>query len=417
MVPEPQKNLPQLSNGKKKINTPASRGGISSLYIKSLIAFFSIGIVPLAILSFFLESAYKSLLSQFLGGTAGPNDIVNQLYAFRWQMWLLTAVILILIMISSLIISRRVSQRLHVLLKAVQAVRGGKKTVVAVDSNDEIGELADAFNETISILETLGERDLEISKAKSEFVSITAHQLRTPLTGIKWALDEIVNGRIIASEQKETLTRALGNTNQLIRIVGSLLDVVQIEEERFGYSFEKQDITAFIEKSIVDFSSVAKSHGIELTFDRPASPLPPVFMDPRGIDIVLENLISNAINYTPTKGTATISTAVDTQNRSIKISVTDNGIGIPPEEQQHIFEKFYRASNAKRTRPNGSGIGLFISKSIIERHKGTIFLESQHGIGSTFSFTLPLSDTAPEEKLISIEEFPDTFRPSAPSPI
>ena len=262
------------------------------------------------------------------------------------------------------------------------------------DGNDELAQLGREIETTIDRFKSVRERDLSLSEAKSEFITITAHQLRTPLTAIRWSLDSLRGDKALAPKSKKTLDQALGTTEELIQLVGSLLDVIKIEEGRFGYSFHKTEIYPFLEKVAKDYETFALSCGVRIDLKQPDPKDPPaaVFIDPDGISIVLANIISNAIKYTPSGGMVTVSASNSPTKKQVDILVSDNGIGIDEADVERIFSKFFRADNAKHMQPNGSGIGLFLVKSIVERHGGTISFAPGVEKGTTFTVSLPVRE-------------------------
>ncbi len=232
-------------------------------------------------------------------------------------------------------------------------------------------------------------RLLELDKVKSEFISIAAHQLRTPLSAIKWILSSLIeqdtsNLRI---EQKSLLTKSYESSERIIKLVNELLVVTKIDSGKMAYSFSLIHVEDLISACLEDFLSEVKIRNLYLNFQAPESKLPPINGDPNRIRDVIENLIENAIFYSRDHGSITVS--VKSEEGNIKVSVKDNGIGIPQKQQLGIFNKFFRASNAMTVRTNGSGLGLFVAKNIIEEHHGTIGFESNEGEDTIFYFTIP----------------------------
>jgi len=233
-------------------------------------------------------------------------------------------------------------------------------------------------------------REKLINRMKSEFITIAAHQFRTPLTGIKWSL-EMLNSEeseMTKEEQKDFLDKAYQSNERMIKLVNSLLIVSQLEEARFIYKFSEIQIEDLIQESIKDFGIQTKIKNIECVFNKPEKPLPKVKVDLEKIQMALENLIDNAIKYTPQNGKIIIYAIKE--DGKIKVSINDNGMGISKEDQQRLFTKFFRSVEALKTETSGSGLGLFIVKSIIESNNGQIWAESEKEKGSTFYFTLPI---------------------------
>ena len=231
-----------------------------------------------------------------------------------------------------------------------------------------------------------------LDRAKSDFISVATHQLRTPLAGIKWTFESLLQGNPNPNEQ-ELLEKGSAATERMVRIVNEILSIDKIEHERFEVSFEYIDPVTLVESSVVEFQAPAIGKGVHLTFNKPTDAVPLVELDVDKVRMVLDNLIENAIKYTVVGGTilVALNTArVNAAHAVIELVVKDSGIGISEKAQHDIFTKFYRASNAKRAEPNGSGLGLYIAKTIVEAHHGSIWFESEEGKGTEFHVELPV---------------------------
>ena len=246
---------------------------------------------------------------------------------------------------------------------------------------------------------TLANKKLQtLEEAKSKFISVATHQLRTPLAAIKWTLDMTAKGQLgpVNDDQKKFLLQGLTSTNRVISIVNDLLKVDSIDADQADYNFAPTDLVKLISNLIFEFNSQAALKKINFVFLKPQTAVPLVEIDADKIRMVVENLIDNAVKYTPENGQVTVKISDEQLNRaegSLVVSVTDSGIGIPASETDKIFHKFFRASNAIKAEPDGSGLGLFIARDIIEKHGGAIWFENQSGSGpqgTVFSFTLPL---------------------------
>lgn len=231
-----------------------------------------------------------------------------------------------------------------------------------------------------------------LDRAKSDFVSVATHQLRTPLAGIKWTFEALLQGNPNPNEQ-ELLEKGFAATERMVRIVNEILSIDKIEHERFDVAFEYFDPVKLIEGSVVEFQAPAIGKGVHLVFNKPEGSVPLVEMDVDKFRMVLDNLIENAIKYTAVGGEILVALNTDRVNAAravIEVTVKDSGIGIGEKAQHDIFTKFYRAPNAKRTEPNGSGLGLYIAKTIVEAHHGSIWFESKEGEGTEFHVELPV---------------------------
>jgi signal transduction histidine kinase len=233
-------------------------------------------------------------------------------------------------------------------------------------------------------------REKYVEQIKTEFVSLAAHQLRTPLSAIKWSLKMILDGDLgpLPKEQADFLRKALLSNERLIHLVNDLLDVTRIEEGRFIYKSEEKEIAKIVETVFNSYLDLAKEKEISLELEKLKDEFPLIRVDEEKIKLAVQNLIENAMIYTLPKGKVKVT--MDIKNGDFFFSVQDTGIGIPKEVQERIFTKFFRASNAAKIDTEGSGLGLFITKNIIEAHGGKIGFESEEGKGTTFYFTIPI---------------------------
>jgi len=231
-------------------------------------------------------------------------------------------------------------------------------------------------------------REAELLRAKSEFISVAAHQLRTPLTAVTWAF-EALEKESVTQSQKELIDTGYIASKLMLKTVNDLLDVSKIEEGRFGYQFADVNIVDFLSAVLSDAQVVASQYGVKLYFQRPAKPVPPVFIDQQKMSMALFNLLDNAIKYNVVNGEVTVGVHNEDDRPFIKITIQDTGIGIPKDQIEKLFTKFFRGENAIKVAPNGTGLGLYITKNIIVRHGGSIAVESEINRGTTFSIELP----------------------------
>ncbi len=232
-------------------------------------------------------------------------------------------------------------------------------------------------------------RDKEIERLKTEFVSIAAHQLRTPLSAIKWTLKMLLDGDVgeVSEEQRSFLEKGYESNERMINLINDLLNVARIEEGRFLYELEEVSLVEIVEKIINLVKSAAKQKKIKLNFKKPVKKIPLVKVDEEKIELVVQNLLDNAIRYSKAGGEVTVSVEYD--KMGVRVMIQDSGIGIPEKQQNRLFKKFFRADNAVKKKTEGTGLGLFICKNIIEAHGGKIWFESEIGKGTTFWFVLP----------------------------
>lgn len=230
-------------------------------------------------------------------------------------------------------------------------------------------------------------REREIERLKSEFVSIASHQLRTPLSGIKWMVKMVLDGDVgkLNDEQNDFLHKVYQSNERMIQLVNDLLNVSRIEEGRTTFSFAKFNVVALL-REIIDQDAPACANK-KLTLETNVKEAGEIIVngDREKLSLALTNLLDNAIKYTPAKGSIRITAQIADGGAGIVIS--DTGIGIGSEDQKKLFKKFFRAESAPKV--EGTGLGLFIVKNIIEKHKGRIAVESEIGKGATFRVWLP----------------------------
>jgi two-component system sensor histidine kinase VicK len=231
----------------------------------------------------------------------------------------------------------------------------------------------------------------QLEQMKVDFVALAAHELRTPLTEIKGYLDILHHeAKHLSKTNLDFLERSIESANHLGGLMHNLLNVSRIEHGELGHKPEKIDYREFLESVVDEFAERAKQQKRTLKLEAPLR-LPHIYADPLGLREVLTNLIDNAINHT-SPGIGTITLTVDRHPHELETSVKDNGVGIPANALPHLFQKFYRVDEMRST-TRGTGLGLYISKAIIDVHGGHIWAESAEGEGSTFSFRLPLKAT------------------------
>lgn len=251
------------------------------------------------------------------------------------------------------------------------------------------------FIGAVIVLEDITERKM-IDKMRTEIVSVTSHQLRTPLSVIKGNLEMVLEGDAgkITKEQKEILQEAFWGNERMINLVNNLMDISKIEEGRFEMKFEPTQFEKLIGQAVVELEPLAKKNKVILEYRPPTLPLPKVNIDQARIKQVIQNLVDNAIKYSriDTRGKVLVEIQKEKEGKFFRVSVQDNGAGIPRDEQEKIFGRFFRASNISKLDPGGgSGLGLYIVKAIIEQSGGRIWFESEgEGKGTTFYFTLPI---------------------------
>ena len=297
-----------------------------------------------------------------------------------------TTAILIIIAgtLISLFTTRRINRPLLLLQEKTKEIAEGKfERVPDIDSPPEIKELADHFN-------IMCERLKELDQMKLDFISHVSHKLRTPLTAIREASSMLLEEDYMTDIEKrdELLMITKSECETLIDSVNSILDLSRMEAKMMEYHFRKCDLFPEIQKTVLRLAPIAlgKKIGFEL---KPFPELPQVRIDQERVRQVVENLLGNALKFTPQGGEITVRVSLDDHNKEwIQVSVSDTGCGILQEHLERIFEKFQRIENGKET-IRGTGLGLSIAKHIVAAHGGKIWVQSEPGKGSTFFFTLP----------------------------
>jgi signal transduction histidine kinase len=244
---------------------------------------------------------------------------------------------------------------------------------------------------TITVIITRSfERLAEANRMKSEFISVVSHQLRSPLSNLRWAIELLSSGRANGASEKqlEYFKILKENSARMRELVSDLLTVSRIETAKLPLKKKEISLEDLIRKIIKELEPFAKASNVKVEFKAQKN-LPKVFADPSQIRLVIENLLDNAIRYIKEKGRVEIK--LERIDKYCRFEIKDTGVGIPKEDQKYIFQKFFRSENVMRYQTQGSGLGLYIAKSIVNRSRGKIGFKSQEGVGSTFWFTLPIT--------------------------
>ncbi|MFA6410858.1 MAG: ATP-binding protein, partial [Candidatus Buchananbacteria bacterium] len=244
------------------------------------------------------------------------------------------------------------------------------------------------------------ERDItkekQIDKAKTEFVSLASHQLRTPLSAINWYAEMLLAGDAgkISKEQKKYLAEIYRGNQRMVDLVNALLNVSRIDLGTFAIEPVPTDIIELAKSVVGELQPQIKIKKLKLGEDF-AKDLPTMMVDPKLIRIIFQNLLSNSVKYTPEKGQ--IDFMIKKDKNSILVTVRDNGYGITKSQQNKIFEKLFRADNVREKDTEGTGLGLYIVKAIVDQAKGKIWFESEENKGTTFYVSLPLAGMPKKE--------------------
>ncbi|MFA6973503.1 MAG: HAMP domain-containing sensor histidine kinase [Parcubacteria group bacterium] len=231
------------------------------------------------------------------------------------------------------------------------------------------------------------EQMAKINKMKTEFVFVASHQLRTPLSAILWEVELLLSKRKEGLNEKQmaSLESISALSGRMARLVSDLLDVARIDQGKLMLKKERVDLNLIVQEVIKILDPLIKAKSLRIVFNGGKSAQ--VTGDPEKLRLVLENLISNAVKYTLSHGKIEIK--ADTQRGFVVCSVRDNGVGIPQNQQKLVFDKFFRSDNVVKYQTEGTGLGLYIAKNIIEQSAGKIWFESKEDVGTVFSFSLP----------------------------
>ncbi len=231
-------------------------------------------------------------------------------------------------------------------------------------------------------------RLLELDKVKSDFITVASHRLRTPLSGVVWALSEISDpesDNLSISKRKEIEASALHETNEAIKVVNDLIRSVEIDSQSYKLNILDVDLEMLIHEVIESLAWLARKNNVTVSVT--GDKLPDIKGDKEMLRLSIANMIDNAIRYSPN---ATVQVRWGIKDDTVIIYINDSGSGISPDDLKYVFERFYRGQNALSIEPNASGVGLYIAKKLIELHTGSVALTSEKGRGTNVIIKLPL---------------------------
>jgi signal transduction histidine kinase len=268
--------------------------------------------------------------------------------------------------------------------------------VIAIENAlavQEVKDLNESLEQRISAAtKELRRSNAELQKldeAKDEFISMASHQLRTPLTSIKGYISMIMEGDVgkVSKDQAHLLEEAFTSSERMVRLIGDFLNVSRLQTGKFVIDKHTVDLAALVESEIAALESNAASRSLKFVYKKPKN-IPPLDLDESKIQQVIMNFADNAIYYS--KETSTITVSLKVSGDWVEFRVKDTGIGVPQAQQERLFGKFFRATNARQQRPDGTGVGLFLAKKVVDAHQGEIIFSSTENKGSTFGFRLPI---------------------------
>jgi signal transduction histidine kinase len=294
-------------------------------------------------------------------------------------------------MILGYFLSSTVTGRIRRLDQAAKEIQAGNLSVrIPVNGNDEVAGLARTFNQMAAKLQEADSNQQALESMRRDLVAWAGHDLRTPLTGVRVLVEALADGVISDPDtSKRYLQQARKQIDHLSLLIDDLFQVSQMDAGGIKLDLESASLTDLLSDTLEGFSGLAEKQNIGLSGH--AGPgIDPIRIDVQRIGRVLNNLVDNALRYTPAGGT--VSVQAELVQGSVRVMVQDNGEGISAEDLPHVFDRFYRGEKSRSQATGGSGLGLAIAKGIVEAHGGQIWAESQPGQGTRINFSLPKKD-------------------------
>ncbi len=347
-----------------------------------------VGIVSLAITAELHTPAainrHMAQMATMMGGGVGMMTDLTEGFtsAINEVLWVAASLAVVTAVLVSTFVTRRIVKPVQEMEAASQRIANGRYDErVQAAGEDELAELGRSFNRMAHELAQTEER-------RRQLIGDVAHELRTPLSSIKSVMEGLQDG--VLPPQPETFASVEQEVNRLQRLVRDLEELSKAEAGQIQLEKETVNPAKLIETAVARLSQQFADKQVSLTTDIPAN-LPPITVDPARMTQVLLNLLGNALQYTPSGGRVAIHCAL-APDRDLQIAITDTGVGLTAEQLSHIFERFYRVDKSRSRAGGGSGIGLTISKHLVEAHNGRISVSSP-GLqqGSTFTIALPIS--------------------------
>lgn len=258
-------------------------------------------------------------------------------------------------------------------------------------TKSQMERLEETIAERTDDLQRVNEELRKSNQIKTSFVSVINHEMRTPVTAILGYVELLLNDKTpLPSFQMDVMRRIQDQGQRLANLANNLLDISRLEEGKLSLELQTLDVAAIIDQTIAAIKPEAEQKHISISADLPNT-LPNIYADAQRVGQVLANLLSNAVKYTPDTGSVAVTACVDDSTGEVKVSVTDTGVGISADLLPYVFDRFYRAEHDLRMNIVGVGLGLSVVKRLIESQGGRIWVESEEGQGSTFTFALPIA--------------------------
>ncbi len=281
--------------------------------------------------------------------------------------------------------------------------RLGEPTGIALDNR----LLYDENQRFLKQLQMTNEHLKELDESKDEFISMVSHQLRTPLTSMKGFVSMVLDGDTgpLTDAQRSMLQQAFDSSQRMVYLIADLLNASRLRSGKFVIMNRVTYLPDVVASELSQLKEAAIARKVEFTFDKPEH-FPKALLDETKLRQVIMNFLDNALYYTPTGGR--VKAELKLTDKTIECTVTDNGMGVPRAEQDKLFTKFYRAANARRMRPEGTGLGLYMAKKVIVAQGGALIFNSVEGRGSVFGFVFPRNKIEVTDEAAAAEQAANT---------
>ena len=325
-------------------------------------------------------------------------DTQEEMRDFTWSIfsiiiWVLLIGLAVAVFLSFFLAKAITSPIQSITKSAVKLADGDFKRKIEVSSNDEIGTLTLTFNDMAEKLKSMLDQSDALEKSRREFIANVSHELRTPLTSILIAAETISDNKAGEDVMNRSLNIILSEGDRMTRIVRDLLVISRLDNNKMMWQFTEVNI-GILARNIYETQKVEAEKNEQTLILKPGNNIPVIYADKERIEQVLVNIVSNAIKYTPKGGSIEFALSFDIEKEKIKITVKDDGIGIPEEDLPHIFERFYRVEKARSTEAGGTGLGLSIAKEIVNAHNGEITIDNVPNGGTIVTVILPQNSGA-----------------------
>jgi signal transduction histidine kinase len=308
-------------------------------------------------------------------------DIFESLGEFRGRLYLYSLAVGLLVIVLVFVTSQRLIMPLRQIVRVVQRMAAGQLNLrIPISSRDEYSILSRTFNNMTEKLE-------QVEKTREEFVSNVSHELKTPLTAIKVLSESILSQESVPEEVSREFMQDISNeVDRMVNITNDLLALVKVDQREQSLNIAFTDINQLIEDILKRLAPLAEQKKVILLYEE----MRPVQIDADEIKLALaiSNIVENGIKYTP--GGGTVKVVLDSDHQNMYVTIQDTGIGIPEEEQDKIFNRFYRVDKTRDRDTGGTGLGLAITRSTVLLHNGSIRITSQPDEGSTFILRIPI---------------------------